>query len=113
MRAMSSYLVLAGAKKDWMSGRISFRCGKSIFLRTRTHSRNTISRPLRLGVGQIGQSCRTGIPSESSVCRIFRGIKDIAKREREEDEFTKTHPAPPDIKERFDRMRQQMLVRRS
>ena len=38
---------------------------------------------------------------------------DIAEREREEDEFTKTHPTPPDIKEKFERMRRQMLARRS
>ena len=38
---------------------------------------------------------------------------DIADREREEDEFTRTHPTPPDIKEKFERMRQQMLSRRS
>jgi uncharacterized protein (DUF433 family) len=39
--------------------------------------------------------------------------KDIAEREREEDDFSKTHPAPPEIKEKFERMRQQMLSRRS
>ena len=39
--------------------------------------------------------------------------KDIAEREREEDEFTRTHPTPPEIKEKFERMRQQMLARRS
>lgn len=39
--------------------------------------------------------------------------KDIAERERIEDEFTKTHPTPPDIKEKFERMRRQMLARRS
>jgi uncharacterized protein (DUF433 family) len=39
--------------------------------------------------------------------------KDIAERERIEDEFTKTHPTTPDIKEKFVRMRQQMLTRRS
>ena len=38
---------------------------------------------------------------------------DLAEREREEDEYTKTHPAPPDIKEKFERMRRQMLVRRT
>jgi uncharacterized protein (DUF433 family) len=38
--------------------------------------------------------------------------KDIAAREREEDEFSKTHPTPPEIKEKFARMRQ-MLARRS
>src|SRR5437588_11695761 len=30
---------------------------------------------------------------------------DIAERRREEDEFTRTHPAPPEIKEKFARMR--------
>ena len=39
--------------------------------------------------------------------------KDIADRECEEDEFTKTHPTPSETKEKFQRMRQQMLVRRS
>jgi uncharacterized protein (DUF433 family) len=39
--------------------------------------------------------------------------KDILEREREEDEFTKTHPTPPDIKEKFARMRQQVQARRS
>jgi len=37
---------------------------------------------------------------------------DIAEREREEDEVTKTHPTPPDLKEKFERMRQQMPARR-
>jgi uncharacterized protein (DUF433 family) len=39
--------------------------------------------------------------------------KDIAEREREEDAYTAAHPTPPDIKERFERMRQQMLARRT
>jgi len=39
--------------------------------------------------------------------------EDIAEREREEDEFTKTHPTPPDVKEKFSRMRQQVQARRS
>lgn len=39
--------------------------------------------------------------------------KDIAQRRREEDEFSRTHPTPPEIKEKFDRMRQEMLLRRS
>jgi len=38
--------------------------------------------------------------------------QDIAEREREEDEYTRTHPTPPEIKDKFDRMRQ-MLTRRS
>ena len=38
---------------------------------------------------------------------------DIAERERVEDEFSKTHPAPPELKEKLERARQQMLSRRS
>ncbi len=37
----------------------------------------------------------------------------MAEREREEDEFSKTHPTLPEIKKKFERMRQQMLSRRS
>jgi len=37
---------------------------------------------------------------------------DVAAREREEDEFTRTHPTPPEITEKFERMRQQMLARK-
>ena len=39
--------------------------------------------------------------------------KDIAKRERVEDEFTKTHPAPPHLKEKLERARPQLLARRT
>jgi len=39
--------------------------------------------------------------------------KDTAAREREEDAYTAAHPTPPQIKEKFERMRQQMLARRS
>ncbi|HYL74457.1 MAG TPA: DUF433 domain-containing protein [Bryobacteraceae bacterium] len=39
--------------------------------------------------------------------------EDIAKRKRVEDEFTKTHPAPPHLKEKLDRARQQLLPRRT
>jgi uncharacterized protein (DUF433 family) len=38
---------------------------------------------------------------------------DAADREREEEEFSRTHPTPPEIKEKFERMRQQMPARRS
>jgi uncharacterized protein (DUF433 family) len=38
---------------------------------------------------------------------------DIAERERVEDEFTKTHPAPPQLKEKLERARQQLLARRT
>ena len=37
--------------------------------------------------------------------------KDITQRESVEDEFTKTHPAPPDLKEKLERARQQLLAR--
>ena len=39
--------------------------------------------------------------------------KDAADREREEDEFIAAHPAPPELKEKLERTRQQMLSRRS
>jgi uncharacterized protein (DUF433 family) len=38
---------------------------------------------------------------------------DIAEREREEDAFTAAHPAPPEVKKTFERMRQQALSRQS
>jgi uncharacterized protein (DUF433 family) len=39
--------------------------------------------------------------------------KDIAERGRVEDEFTRSHPAPPRLKEKLDRARQQLLARRT
>ena len=38
---------------------------------------------------------------------------DISEREREEDNFTATHPTHPDVKMKFARMRQQTASRRS
>jgi uncharacterized protein (DUF433 family) len=38
---------------------------------------------------------------------------DIAKREREEDAFTAAHPTHPEVKMKFERMRQQTISRRS
>ena len=38
---------------------------------------------------------------------------DVDEREREEDAFSATHSARPEIKAKFERMRQQMLSRRS
>ncbi|SPE37853.1 conserved hypothetical protein [Candidatus Sulfopaludibacter sp. SbA3] len=38
---------------------------------------------------------------------------DIVERERVEDEFAGTHPAPPDLKQKLERARQQLLARRS
>jgi hypothetical protein len=37
----------------------------------------------------------------------------MEERRREEDAYTAAHPTPPDIKEKFERMRRQMLTRRS
>ena len=37
----------------------------------------------------------------------------IEERRRQEEAYVAAHPARPDIKEKFDRMRQQMLSRRS
>jgi len=37
----------------------------------------------------------------------------IEQRRREEDAYIAAHPIPPDIKEKFERMRRQLLERRS
>lgn len=39
--------------------------------------------------------------------------RDIVERERDEDTFTAAHPTHPDVKMKFDRMRQQTVSRRS
>jgi uncharacterized protein (DUF433 family) len=39
--------------------------------------------------------------------------KDLVERRRIEDEFTRTHPAPPELKEKLERAREQLLARRS
>jgi hypothetical protein len=39
--------------------------------------------------------------------------KDMAERERVEDDFAKTHPAPAHLKEKLERARQQLLARRT
>ena len=36
--------------------------------------------------------------------------KDMSERERVEDEFTKTHPAPPQLKAKLERARRQLLA---
>src|SRR6185503_9400285 len=38
--------------------------------------------------------------------------KDAAEREREEDDFEKTHPFPPHLSEKLERARQEMLTRK-
>ena len=37
----------------------------------------------------------------------------VEQRRRAEDAYVAAHPTPPDIKEKFDRMRRQMVSRRS
>jgi len=37
--------------------------------------------------------------------------KDIVEREREEEEFTRSHPWPPELKEKLERARQEMPSR--
>jgi uncharacterized protein (DUF433 family) len=39
--------------------------------------------------------------------------RDLVERRRVEDQFTKTHPAPPDLRRKLDRAREQMVLRRS
>jgi uncharacterized protein (DUF433 family) len=39
--------------------------------------------------------------------------KDAAEREREEEEFSRAHPTPPEIKRKFEQMRQQMRAQRT
>lgn len=39
--------------------------------------------------------------------------EDLAERRRFEDEYSRTHPNPPEIKEWFERMRRQLRDRRS
>jgi uncharacterized protein (DUF433 family) len=39
--------------------------------------------------------------------------RDLLERRRVEDEFIKTHPAPPELKAKLERARKQVLSRRS
>lgn len=39
--------------------------------------------------------------------------KDATEREREEEEYLRTHPTPPEIKRKFEQMREQARARRS
>ena len=38
--------------------------------------------------------------------------KDLVERGREEDEFTRTHPFPPELKEKLERARQETQARK-
>ena len=68
--------------------------------------------------GESAESIRSHYPTLDLV-QVYGAItfylenraeveRDIEEREREEDSFTAGHPTPPEIKEKFDRMRQQM-----
>ena len=39
--------------------------------------------------------------------------EDMAARERAEEEFNRTHSAPPELKEKLDRARRELLTRRT
>jgi uncharacterized protein (DUF433 family) len=86
----------------------------------------------RLPLAHIVRQFRNGEPPEAirlhyptlSLEQVYGAItfylgnkeeveKDVVEREREEDEYTRTHPTPPEIKKKFERMRQQTLMRRS
>jgi hypothetical protein len=72
--------------------------------------------------GESPEAIRSHYPALSleqvyGAIAFFLGSKkeveaDIAEREREEDAFTTAHPSPPEVKETFARMRQQIVSRR-
>ena len=73
--------------------------------------------------GELPEAIRSHFPT-LSLEQVYGAItfylgakeeveKDMAERERVEDEFTKTHPAPPHLKEKLERARQQLLARRT
>lgn len=73
--------------------------------------------------GELPEAIRSHYPTLSleqvyGAITFYLGAKeeveeDITERERVEDEFTKTHPAPPHLKEKLERARQQLLARRT
>ena len=73
--------------------------------------------------GESPEAIRSHYPT-LSIEQVFGAItfylghrsdveSDITTREREEDAYSATHPAPPDLKEKFQRMRHQLQARRS
>jgi hypothetical protein len=63
-------------------------------------------------------SDRTTLEQVYGAITFYLGRKsevenDIAEREREEDAYSTAHPPTPDLKEKFERMRQQLQTRRS
>ncbi|MFN7992852.1 MAG: DUF433 domain-containing protein [Bryobacteraceae bacterium] len=73
--------------------------------------------------GELPEAIRSHYPTLTLVqvygaITFYLGSKvqaeaDIAERERVEDEFAETHPAPADLKKKLERTRQQLLARRS
>ena len=73
--------------------------------------------------GEQPEAIRSHYPTLSleqvnGAIAFYLGHKDevekvMAERERVEDEFSKTHPAPPRLKAQLERARQQLLARRS
>jgi uncharacterized protein (DUF433 family) len=73
--------------------------------------------------GELPEAIRSHYPTLSleqvyGAITFYLGAKeeveaDLTERERVEDEFTKTHPAPPHLKEKLERARQQLLARRT
>lgn len=73
--------------------------------------------------GESPEAIRSHYPTLSleqvyGVITYYLGNKEeveaeLAEREREEDEFTATHPSPPEVRAAFERMRQQTESRRS
>ena len=73
--------------------------------------------------GELPEAIRLHYPTLSleqvfGAITFYLGAKeeveeDMAERERVEDEFAKTHPAPPHLKKKLERARQQLPVRRT
>jgi uncharacterized protein (DUF433 family) len=73
--------------------------------------------------GELPEAIRSHYPTLTleqvyGVITFYLGSKeeveaDIAERERLEDEFAKTHPAPAGLRQKLERARQQPLARRS
>ncbi len=73
--------------------------------------------------GELPEAIRSHYPTLTleqvyGAITFYLGAKeevetDIAERERVEDEFARTHPAPPDLRQKLERARQQLLARRS
>jgi uncharacterized protein (DUF433 family) len=73
--------------------------------------------------GDLPEAIRSHCPTLSldqvyGAITFYLGDKEevqegIIERERVEDDFTRTHPAPPQLKEKLERARQQLLARRT